>query len=330
MSLPFQREPESRAFKRPKQKDRWMFRATLVGVFVLAILAGCTSDAEKSLRFVNGQLPSVEASIKVLNEHLINNRLSNANTLKSYASQLAAAKPELTELTEALALEATPEGALFKSLPDRLWALRLSMPKTSDDPKLVQAAATTFREVYFAAQPEEFDRALADPINVLADLSDGQLPRVDSVTVDAESRLNPTTMARGTQLIGNPHYGEWRSDSSGSSFWSWYIQYSLMRQLLGGNDYYYSSWATGRRYSYYHDYGRGHYTSPKQRSQAKSTETRARQKFAQTGKAFQSPYDRRRSGASRRVTQAKKSFRAPSASTRTRSSMSSRSSSRGK
>ena len=307
-----------------------MFRAALVGVFVLAILSGCTSEAEKSLKLVNSQLPRVEEAIKGLKAHLINNRLSNANTLKSYATQLAAAKPELTELTEALALEATPEGALFKSLPDRLWALRLSIPKTSDDPKLVQAAATTLREVYFAALPEEFDRALADPINVLADLSEGQLRRVDSVTVDAESRLNPTTMARGTQLIGNPHYGEWRSDSSGRSIWSWYIQYSLMRQLLGGNDYYYGSWAAGRRYSYYHDYGRGHYTSSKQRTQAKSVENRARQKFAQTGNAFQSPYDRRRGGATRRVTQAKSSFRTPSASTRARSTMSSRSSSRGK
>lgn len=37
----------------------------------------------------------------------------------------------------------------------------------------------------------------------------------------------------GYEYVGNPKYGEWQRDSSGSSFWVYYGQYRLMSDLLG-------------------------------------------------------------------------------------------------
>ncbi len=37
----------------------------------------------------------------------------------------------------------------------------------------------------------------------------------------------------GYDYVGNPKYGQWRTDSSGRSFWEFYGQYALLRDLLG-------------------------------------------------------------------------------------------------
>ena len=45
--------------------------------------------------------------------------------------------------------------------------------------------------------------------------------------------------------VGNPKYGRWQTNSSGSSFWAFYGQYAFMRSLLG--------WGSGMHY-YRNDY----------------------------------------------------------------------------
>ncbi|WP_231373959.1 hypothetical protein [Aureivirga marina] len=44
--------------------------------------------------------------------------------------------------------------------------------------------------------------------------------------------------------VGNPKYGEWKTNSSGESFWSFYGKYALLRDILGFNSYpvYRTSW----------------------------------------------------------------------------------------
>ena len=37
----------------------------------------------------------------------------------------------------------------------------------------------------------------------------------------------------GYDYVGNPRYGSWQTNSSGMSFWAFYGQYALMRDLLG-------------------------------------------------------------------------------------------------
>ena len=41
----------------------------------------------------------------------------------------------------------------------------------------------------------------------------------------------------GMPYVGNPAYGEWKKDSSGNDFWSFYGKYMLINQLLGGNNF---------------------------------------------------------------------------------------------
>ena len=46
--------------------------------------------------------------------------------------------------------------------------------------------------------------------------------------------FEPDTMAAppGMAYVGNPEYGEWKKDESGSSFWSWYGRYALFSSLF--------------------------------------------------------------------------------------------------
>lgn len=69
------------------------------------------------------------------------------------------------------------------------------------------------------------------------------------------------------KATGKNQYGEWKQDSSGNSFWEYYVAYSFIRMMLGGNSYhpyYYKDWTnyssrksgtsyygTGQRYGTY-------------------------------------------------------------------------------
>ena len=46
----------------------------------------------------------------------------------------------------------------------------------------------------------------------------------------------------GMSYVGNPVYGNWKTESDGSRFWEFYGQYAMMRDLLGGHRYSYSEW----------------------------------------------------------------------------------------
>jgi hypothetical protein len=67
---------------------------------------------------------------------------------------------------------------------------------------------------------------------------------------EASDEASPPGMA----YIGNPDYGQWRNDSSGSSFWVFYGQYRFFSDLLGGSVYRSDYNDYNRRY-----YGRGGY-----------------------------------------------------------------------
>jgi len=137
---------------------------------------------------------------------------------------------------------------------------------------------------------------MADTVNVIADLSNGELARVNSVSKDTEIRMNSAKdYGAGSQYIGNPNYGHW-SHGSGGSFWAWYGQYHFFSSMFGGNRYYYNDWSGRRGYSYYHDIGRNSYTSRSQRAAQGDVQRRARKQFGSSGN-FKSPYAKSRTGA---------------------------------
>ena len=207
-------------------------------------------------------------------------RLRNAELIRQYADRVRDSRPDLRDLVDVLAREGTRNGTMYQSLHTRLDDVRKALPDTSARDEAYVGVVDELNSLARAVVPAEFDRALADPLNVIADLSDGALPRVDAISAAASQRANGATdLGVGSQLVGNPNYGQWRTDSSGTSFWVWYGQFALMRDLIGGPRIGYGAWAGGRDYSYYHDYGRNNYTSPSARTRQAQVDSTARRKI---------------------------------------------------
>ena len=292
-----------------------------IAVALLAFgLGACSGESLRSR--IDAAIPRIDSAIARLGSELDKGQLRNAQLIRQYADHVRQAKPELRQLVDVLAREGTRDGALYRGLKTRLDDASAGLPDRGARDQAYAGAVDELNSLAGAVDPGEFDRALADPLNVLADLSDGALPRVDAISATASQRANGTTdLAPGSQLVGNPNYGQWRSDSGGNSFWVFYGQFALMRSLLGGPRMGYGAWAGGRDYSYYHDYGRRNYTSPGARQSQAQTETTARRKFASEGRTFRSPYARQRQGASQRVARQKfasNSTRSAAGVTRTR------------
>ena len=275
-------------------------------VFITAILVQ-PSCGDGGLRArVDSAVSRLDAMMVRLGEELDRDRLRNGQLIKHYAATVAEAKPKLRGLAKVLEQEATRKGTLYRGLETRLADIKTSLPEDGSPAEAYTAVAEELNSLAAAADPTEFNRALSDPLNVLADLSDGALPRVDATSAQASRAANGAAdFGPGSQLVGNPNYGQWHTGSGGSSFWVWYGQFALMRDLLGGPRIGYGAWAGGRDYSYYHDYGRRNYTSPTARKRQAQVESTARRKFASTGRTFNSTYAKQRQGASRTVARRK-------------------------
>jgi hypothetical protein len=82
--------------------------------------------------------------------------------------------------------------------------------------------------------------------------------------------VNTSPHPPGYDYVGNPQYGQWQTGSGGRSFWEFYGQYALMRDLLGmgGGMFYRSDYNSYRSYRsqyptrpYYGSTGREYGTS---------------------------------------------------------------------
>ena len=252
------------------------------------LLAGCSSGGAQ----LEGELITTENRLADLSKALNNSTLRNANIINQYAKILSASKPELAPLLRELSKESTISNPLYKSLESRYLAVKDetepfdSWADKVEELKVIQAASN------LAA----FNDALSDTVNVIADLSEGKLARVNAVSKDTEMTMNNSKdHGAGSQYIGNPHYGRW-NHGSGGSMWAWYGQYHFFSSMFGGRPYYYNSWAGNRGYSYYHDVGRSSYTSRTDRTRQVATDTRARKQFGSSGN-YRSPYSKSRTGA---------------------------------
>ena len=129
-----------------------------------------------------------------------------------------------------------------------------------------------------------FDESLADIVNVLAGLSGGTLPAI----AGAAGEKAPEAGAAGSYLVGNPSYGQWRQTGSGTSFWAFYGQYALFRDVIGGGrSWTQDRWYRDRGWSYYGDHGRHYYGSSSSQKQwstvAKRNPDVPRKTFRSTG-----------------------------------------------
>jgi hypothetical protein len=269
---------------------RKLFPALYMLFVSLILLSGCTSKEEQWSRELEALQREAARQLERLESHLSLGHLRNADLLTLYAQRIKVTHPEMAEIANALARDATSNGPLFQGLKARLEDAGAQIKTaTARGEPAVNELARELQSIQTAAKPDVFNAALSDPVNVLADMSGGELGHVEAMAGEAmQQSRNVKDFGAGSQLIGNPNYGHWQQRSDGTSFWEFYGMYALLSNLT--RPIFYGDWARHRRYSYYNDYGWNHYQSPKQRQAAAKTFERAKQKFARQGKTFESPY----------------------------------------
>jgi len=261
-------------------------------------LSGCSDPVKGQIK---QQLPITQQRVDQLGQALNNDQVRNANLINQYASEVLSNKPHLLPLVNEFRKDASTDGPMYKALLDRV-------NTATNRPQMFESSQALYNEllnIYQAADPVLFSDALSDPLNVLADMSDGLLPRVNSLSKSQSQRANKAQdFGTGEQLIGNPNYGSWQTGNNGMSFWAWYGMYSMIGDIFGRRTYY-NDWGRSRNYSYYNDYGRTRYSSPSQLKNQRSLDTRTKKSFSRTGQKFTSPYSKNRAGSSSLSSQSK-------------------------
>ncbi|QOL26930.1 hypothetical protein LP316_06455 [Thalassotalea sp. LPB0316] len=256
------------------------------------LLSACSDPVAQQ---IEQQIPITKSRIEALSQALTSGQVTNAALINQYAQKVTAAKPELADIVKVIARDATPTGPMYKGLMDRF-------DQAQNMPQLFSTKEERYQEllnIYQAADPILFSDALSDPLNVLADMSDGMLPRVNALSKAQSMQANGAQdFGVGEQLIGNPNYGQWQTGSNGLSFWEWYGMYALMDNLFGSRRVYYSDWGRYRNYSYYSDYGRTRYSSPSSLRKQVNLDNRTRKSFESKGQKYTSAYAKNRTGAS--------------------------------
>ncbi|MBL1277656.1 MAG: hypothetical protein COB30_016375 [Ectothiorhodospiraceae bacterium] len=241
---------------------RYFYNLLLIAA-ALALVA--CSDPNREL--LNQKVIDAETRITTLGSALQSGSIRNATILKEYAKILRKDRPDLEPITTGLAREGTEKGQQYLFLKTRLSELQKHVAQVGNPAQLLPEAEA----LVIAANPATFNNALADPINVLADLSEGKLARVGVLSQSNEASYNDTkSYGAGSQMIGNPAYGQWNS-SRGTSFWEFYGMYSMFSMLTGGNRVYRNDWNRYRPYSYYQDVGVDRYGSSRERSKYRSS-----------------------------------------------------------
>ncbi|MFT5421610.1 MAG: hypothetical protein ACI9D5_002368 [Candidatus Endobugula sp.] len=257
-------------------------------VLTATVMLSCTSKEEKIVQELTGYHSQVEQKLSALRIHVDKGRLRNILILNTYADVVQKDRPEMRELIDALRMDTTSKGPVYQSLVLRLSEAKKKIPSVAKAGVGASKQLTSeFNSLMYAASIEQYNLMLTDAINVLAGMSNRKLGRINDRS-KASANLGVAPPA-GSELVGNPTYGSWQSNSSGTSFWAFYGQYAFFSRLFSG-PVYYSSWSTNRYPSYYNNAGRNYYTSPSHQQRYQKTEARVKKNYAKQGKSFKSPY----------------------------------------
>ncbi|MDQ6993063.1 MAG: hypothetical protein Q9M31_06270 [Mariprofundus sp.] len=241
-------------------------------ISLLFSLASCSDNAD-DLR-INDDINQVAMQLDDLTASLNRGVLNNAAILKIYAAKLKVQKPAYGALMDQFAQRATGDNPTISDFEKRFQQAIVAPRDTQSEKK---ALLISFKTLKAGTDKQMYDDSLLDLINTIADLSDGQLSRV-------ETPRRAAGELPASQLVGNPQYGHWQQESGGQSFWAWYGQYALLSSLLGGNRYSYGNWSNHRGWSHYNDYGRSRYSSPTQRRQHDTTMQKNERNLKQYGR----------------------------------------------
>ena len=265
-------------------------RRFIFGLCLFGLLVGCGPSIEERIEYTRLK---TGLALEQLKQDISRNRIRNATILNTYADYIARTRPELAQLARNLALDSSDKGPLYQGLTNRFDAAKKGREGFDDS----MAVLEELRLIQMAANRDVYNDALSDPVNVLADLSNGQLARVNAISRAAEQSIDSSVRnSPGSQLVGNPNYGSWRTDSNGNSVWVWLAAYAFLSNSNFGRPWYYDDWSSRRGYSYYHDYGRRQYTRPRDFRRQSQLSEQTQKTYARRGKSFQSPYAKTRSG----------------------------------
>lgn len=117
-------------------------------------------------------------------------------------------------------------------------------------------------EVISGTDPEKIDRETTGFLEVSEGFFNEHINNMgmEIASRDSTGKLNKTVAPAGyTNYIGNPKYGQWKSNGSGGSFWEFYGKYAFMSSMFNliafpARYNYYNTWRTG-----YYGYGRPYY-----------------------------------------------------------------------
>lgn len=237
----------------------------IIAFFMLILLlSGCGNDASRILK---EKISQADLSLNQLKSALDEDQIRNAVLLREYAATLSDQKPDMRNIIDALKSEASSNGRQYQALVNRLDKVKTLDKQFGNPDELIPEAQSIIK----GSDPTVFNDALVDPINVLADMSDGKLPRIGVISKEEEKDYNGAKdYGPGSQLVGNPAYGSWHQ-SGGTSFWEWYGMYAMFSNLFGGHRIYYNDWNRYRPYSYYNDYGIDNYGSSRYRNRWESS-----------------------------------------------------------
>ncbi len=258
---------------------------TVLAIITLFMLNGCqdeySAQAIKMIPQVDRQLEKLKLTLnrgvidKTPTQYYRDDKtLTNAALIRYYADQLIKLKPDLKSVALILKEESTAKGSAYQYLKKRFAVVN----KNPDSKEEGKKALVELTAISTASDENNFNDSLLDTVNVLADLSDGQLPRIGSPANQDESYAKHYGI--GSQYIGNPAYGHWTQDNQGNSFWEWYGKYAVFSSLFNSPSYYghygssfygggaisYNNWHRNRGYSYYNDIGRGAYGSARDKA----------------------------------------------------------------
>lgn len=280
-----------RTSERSGEKIMHVILRTVLIVITTIALGACTSQEEEITNELSNYHLQVDKKVSDLSIHIDQERLRNIPILKQYGAFVLGEKPEMSDIIKTLIKDATTKGLTYQSLVERVVESKKRIPiAAKQGVEAARALTTEFNAIFRAASPTEYNLMLTDPINVLAGMSEGKLARVNGINSGSTtSGAGGIATQTGSELVGNPNYGEWKQGSSGTSFWAFYGQYAFFSSLFSG-PVRYGSWASGNSNSYYRNRGRDYYASPSQQQRYQNTEARARKSFAKQGKSFQSPY----------------------------------------
>jgi hypothetical protein len=268
---------------------------TLPLIFSMAVLSGCSDpDQERfEAHFKQGKqvVTNIDNNFKLVKSHATNpNQKGKYETLMRMALETVAKEnpesKEVKSMQKTFINDTTVNGTVFKGLENRfkefqsLSGYAILKNKAAKDVKHTAFNSTFFVELPTAKEAitvKVFDEHFIDYINILASVSKNVTPvEVDKVNNKA---------AIGSQFVGNPNYGAWKTNpSTGHTSWSFletYAMLSIMDNMFDSNRgynygsnygsrnrYRYDSWSNNRNWSYRNDVYNKKHTSIK--TQAKN------------------------------------------------------------